>query len=285
VRRDDGAFELTLSTGDALRARRVIVATGLTGYAHIPQTLATLPPDRLTHAYDYSQPGARDVVIVGAGQSALETAALEREAGGTVRVVARASRLAWNSKPGGRARPLSQRVRYPESGLGEGMGQWLYANHPAAFRRLPYEQRRRRAFSVLGPAGSWWLRPRIEEKVELLLGQWVTFASVADGGVHLRLEGTEGSRELSVGHVVAATGYRAELARVPFLDPALLAEVACVDGAPVLDSAFESTAPRLHFVGYAAAISFGPVMRFVYGTEFAARRVARRAVTGRPGVP
>jgi predicted ATP-grasp superfamily ATP-dependent carboligase len=285
VRRDGGAFELTLSTGDALRARRVVVATGLTGYAHIPATLTALPLDRLSHAYDYSRPAGGDVVIIGAGQSALETAALEHEAGGTVRLVARAPRLAWNSKPGGRARPLRQRMRYPESGLGEGLAQWLYSNHPLAFRRLPYEQRLRRAYSVLGPAGSWWLRPRIEDQLETLLGHRVTAASAAGGGVRLRLDGPVGTRELSAGHVIAATGYRPDLARVAFLDPALLADVKCLAGAPVLNSAFESSVPRLHFVGYSAAISFGPVMRFVYGTEFAARRVAGHAATERDSCP
>jgi hypothetical protein len=34
--------------------------------------------------------------------------------------------------------------------------------------------------------------------------------------------------------------------------------------------------PGLHFVGAAAAESFGPLMRFVAGSGYAARSVARR---------
>ena len=34
--------------------------------------------------------------------------------------------------------------------------------------------------------------------------------------------------------------------------------------------------PGLFFVGNAAAMSFGPLMRFMYGDAFAARRLGRR---------
>ncbi len=46
-------------------------------------------------------------------------------------------------------------------------------------------------------------------------------------------------------------------------------------GAPALDRGFQSSAEGLYFAGYSAAASFGPVMRFVFGTAFAAPRLAR----------
>jgi hypothetical protein len=43
----------------------------------------------------------------------------------------------------------------------------------------------------------------------------------------------------------------------------------------VLDPSYQSSIPGLHFVGAPAAWSFGPLMRFVAGTGFAARALSR----------
>jgi hypothetical protein len=55
-----------------------------------------------------------------------------------------------------------------------------------------------------------------------------------------------------------------------------------------LSGAFESSVPGVYFTGLASAATFGPLMRFVCGSGFAARRVSS-AVAGRiraakPGV-
>jgi len=47
---------------------------------------------------------------------------------------------------------------------------------------------------------------------------------------------------------------------------------------PSLSRHFESAVRGLYFVGNAAAGRFGRLMRFFYGCEFAARRVARHVV-------
>jgi hypothetical protein len=79
---------------------------------------------------------------------------------------------------------------------------------------------------------------------------------------------------LHVDRVIAATGYRPAATSLPFLDPALRARVRTEAGAPALDRGFQSSVPGLHFTGYAAAASFGPLMRFVHGTRFASRQLA-----------
>jgi hypothetical protein len=99
---------------------------------------------------------------------------------------------------------------------------------------------------------------------------------VEDGRVRLELQGTDGPDPLVVEQVVAGTGYRADLKRLPFLGDSLRSRIASVNGAPILDRSFESSVPNLYFVGYLAGLSFGPVMRFVFGTEFTAQRVSRR---------
>jgi thioredoxin reductase len=274
-----GGFELSLEGGDSLSARRVVVASGVQNQAYVPPELEALPAGTLVHTYDHVDPSQfpeAGVVVLGAGQSALEAAALIHEHGGAVRLVARRRQIDWLTKPGGNTRPLLERWRYPESGLGEGKAQWAYSNHALAFHAAPERWRLTKAFSVLGPAGAWWLRPRIEGRVETLLGRRVVQARAENGVVRMRLESDEGPEEIEAGQVVAGTGYRPDLGRIFFLDPALRAEIEPVAGAPALDRSFESSVPGLYFVGYAAAPSFGPLMRFVFGADFTARRVARR---------
>ena len=93
-------------------------------------------------------------------------------------------------------------------------------------------------------------------------------------GVGLKLQLNDGS-ERRVDHVLLGTGYKVDLARYSFLAPELIQEIGKTDGFPELSGGLESTVPGLHFVGAPAAWSFGPLMNFVAGTEFAAKNVAR----------
>ena len=83
----------------------------------------------------------------------------------------------------------------------------------------------------------------------------------------------DGSEQEMVGdHVITATGYKVAVGRLNFLTPELRAKVKSVNGTPELNSNFESSVPGLYFTGLAAANSFGPVMRFMFGAGFAAQR-------------
>ncbi len=274
-----GGFELSINTGETLRARRVVVANGVQGYAHLASALQGLPAERVIHSYEQRDPAqwrGHRVAVVGAGQSALDAAVLLHEQGVDVVVLARTPKLVWNADPVLGARSRWARIRYPTSGLGEGPRMRLYASYPLAVHAAPTSWRLGVAYTVLGPAGGWWLRPRFEGRVEALLGRTVQAAEMHDDEVHLRLRGPQGEEELTVAHVLAGTGYRVDLSRLSFLDPAMRSRIATAAGTPVLDRSFQSSAPGLHIVGYAAAGSFGPVMRFVYGADFTARRLATR---------
>jgi cation diffusion facilitator CzcD-associated flavoprotein CzcO len=279
VRPAPDGFELAVDTGELLRARRVIVANGVQGYAHLASALQGLPADAVIHSYDQRDPAlwqGRRVAVVGAGQSALDAAVLLNEQGADVVVIARTPELAWNADPVLGSRPLWARIRYPKSGLGDGLRMRVYASHPLMVHTAPASHRLRVAYTVLGPAGAWWLRPRFEGHVESLLGRTVHAARMEDDEVRLQLQGPGGDEELVVSRVLAGTGYRVNLSGLAFLDPALRGRIATAAGTPVLDRSFQSSVPGLHIVGYAAAGSFGPVMRFVYGADFTARRLAAR---------
>jgi hypothetical protein len=146
---------------------------------------------------------------------------------------------------------------------------------------MPVRWRLDKAFSVLGPAGAWWLRSRFEQHVDVLPERRIVEARVKGGAAHLRLQGPAGAEELTAALIVAGTGYRTDLSRLPFFATDLYTQVATVAGAPVLDRYFRSSVPGLYFTGFLATPSFGPVMRFAYGARFAARRIpARLAAKG-----
>ena len=49
------------------------------------------------------------------------------------------------------------------------------------------------------------------------------------------------------------------------------------DGFPLLDGGFQTSVPGLHVAGALASHTFGPLCRFVAGTDFTARRIAAAA--------
>ena len=61
-------------------------------------------------------------------------------------------------------------------------------------------------------------------------------------GDRLRVQLNDGSDRL-VDHVVLGTGYRVDVSRYPFLSPAIVERIQCVNGYPVLDAGFETSSP------------------------------------------
>ena len=100
----------------------------------------------------------------------------------------------------------------------------------------------------------------------------VVDAAPLNGHVCLSLD--DGShREFD--HVIAGTGYRVDVAGYDFLAPELVRRIYRVGGYPILTRGLESSVPGLHFLGAPAAWSFGPIMRFVSGTWYAAESLLR----------
>jgi hypothetical protein len=108
--------------------------------------------------------------------------------------------------------------------------------------------------------------------VQITTGRHVVAAARANGHLALRLD--DGSPR-DIDHVLLATGFRIDVRRYTFLDPAVLGALRCVDGSPVLGAGLESSVPGLHFLGAPAARTFGPLLRFVSGTQFATRSLVR----------
>jgi thioredoxin reductase len=275
----DGQYDIALANGERVTTRNVVVAAGVEHFAVVPENLASLPSWAWSHSsahIDLETFRGRKVIIMGAGQSALESAALLHESGADVQLVARRAKLAWNGQPLPPDRPFLARLREPEAGLGSGWGTWFYSTHPELFRHLPENTRIYRARTALGPAGACWLPDRVLGQFPISLGQTLTWAKADDGSVQLGIEGPDNSRqELTADHVIAATGYRPDLSRLTFLNQQLRQSVRTVAETTVVDRNYRSSVSGLYFIGPAVAPNFGPVMRFVYGSDHAARTVAR----------
>ena len=278
ARRSSGLFHLRLDDEEEVTARKVVMAVGLCHFDRVPPVLSALPADYVTHSSRHSSVDhfkGREVAIVGAGASALDLAALLHHAGAAVQVVARDSVIHFHDPPEV-PRPLWKQIRYPMTGIGTGWKPLFCASAPALFRQLPERFRLRVVERLLGPAPAWFTKEQTVGNVRFHLGVSVARASVEDHRVNLRLAGRNGVEStLTADHVIAATGYKVDLRRLGFLDPELLSRIRTVEHTPILSAGFESSVPGLYFAGTSSANTFGPLMRFVFGAEFTARRIVR----------
>ncbi|HSZ12302.1 MAG TPA: hypothetical protein VK759_09000, partial [Rhizomicrobium sp.] len=129
----------------------------------------------------------------------------------------------------------------------------------------------------LGPAPGWFMREKVEGKIPMLLGQELMRSRFREGRVELDItDGAGKEQTVYCHHVIAATGYKPELARLPFLSPFLRARVTQVEGTAILSSKFETSVRGLYVIGPAAANSFGPLMRFMVGAEYTSPLLAAR---------
>jgi len=277
VEPESDGFTVGLDNGEIFRTRQVVLAVGVTHFGYIPETLAHLSAQYVSHSAQHSEVTrlrGKSVVIVGAGSSALDLAGLMREAGVDVQLVARKP-LKFHSKSD-KARPWWDRFRRPPSGLGPGWKSFFFANYPNLFHSLPERLRVELVRRVLGPSGGASIRDKVEGKVPTLIGYSVDAARVEDGKVRLSLVDAHGAkREVAADHVIAATGYKVNLQKLAFLSDQTRSRIKTVEGSPALSSSFESSVPGLYFAGLAAANSFGPVMRFAFGADFTARTVSK----------
>jgi hypothetical protein len=281
----DGGFLVSFAAAAPVTARQVIVATGVLPYAQIPAPLAGLPGDLVTHTSEHhllDKFTGRKVAVIGSGQSALETAALLHEIGAQVQVIARKDRFQWPERNPDHLGAIGK-LRRPVTKLCEGW-QCVAWSTPAIYRRFPEDTRVWLAGRVLGPAGSWWLKDRVEGVVEALHGHRVREATTQGSGVRLVLDGPR-QTSVDVDHVVCGTGFPMDVARLPFLPEPLLARITKVKGYPVVCRTGESSVAGLYFVGLPSTPSLGISARFIAGTHSIARvlsqSVARRLATPR----
>lgn len=268
-------FHVRLADGESLSARRVIIATGITNFAKWPDFATRLPRHLVTHtadARDYAWLAGKNVAVLGCGQSALEASALLREVNAEVEIIARQPIIRWlsYSETIQRKRSIIDKVLRPPGALGPIGINWII-QIPALFRSVPEPAQPLIAARALRPAGTGWLRERVNGVVYTVNE---TIAEVTVRGEKLELVlGSGGRRE--VDHLVLGSGYDVHAAGYRFLCPEIVAGIRTIRGQAALTRGFESSVPGLHFIGPGSDESFGPLLHSVAGTEYAGKSVAR----------
>jgi thioredoxin reductase len=270
-------FELTTATGETVRARRVVIATGIGCYPHLPPQLQYLPQALASHSSLHSDLNSfrgSKVAVLGAGASALDIAALLNQAGASVDLIARTATVKFHDPPR-EPRPLLERIKEPRSGLGTGWRSRLSCDVPLAFHALPQSLRIRAVARHLGPAPCWFVRDAVVGRVPMHLGASLEAAEPAAKGLRVMFSQRGEKRTIEADHLIAATGFKVELSRLGFLDESLRSRIRSVAGTPILGRKFDSSIRGLYFVGVAAANSFGPLLRFAFGADYTAKRLGR----------
>jgi cation diffusion facilitator CzcD-associated flavoprotein CzcO len=283
VAAEPAGFRIQLDHGELAASRRLIVAAGIGPFAWRPPEFEGLPQSLVSHSSEWRNMGAfsgKTVLVVGSGQSALESAALIGESGGSAEVIGRSPRIHWLQ--GRLSKTLHHRLGsavrsllYAPTDVGPAGVSQLMAR-PDLMRHLPRALQDRLRKRCVRPAGARWLVERLRG-IPIRTGTRITTASASGERIKVRLDdGTE----RNVDHVLLGTGYRVDISRYDFLEPGIVQRIERANGYPRLREGLESSLPGLHFLGAPAAWSFGPLMQFVSGTHYASRALARSIAIG-----
>jgi len=280
IEKDTTGFRVVLADGETVRCGRVIVAGGIGPFAARPPQFTGIPHALASHSSEQTDLGrfrGQRVVVIGGGQSALESAALLHERQAEVELLVRANSVEWTwQRPWLHTFKPVGVVLYAWPDVGPAFVSHAVAR-PNLYRILPrWLQDSWRAKSIRAN-GVGWLKPRLEE-IRISTGLAVLSAVVRGRQVELKL--SDGSQRRA-DHVLMATGYRIDIRKYNFLSEAVVSALCLIDGCPVLGPGFESSVSGLHFLGAPAVYSYGPLMRFVAGADFAARAVSQSVARAR----
>lgn len=278
-------YTIHTEDGRVLAARKVVVATGVTPFPHVPAVFRGVDPRLMS--LPLNLPPAEDlegkrVAIVGGGQNGMESALRAKRAGAySVDVIVR-SRVRWfaDREPyhiRGRLRGNLYRLLYPIIGFGPPPLNRLVL-HPELYSCLPESVRECLNSRLLRSGGSPWLREQLEGCITFREQTCITRVESSNDKLTLQLEG---QGKLEVDRLVVACGYRFDINRMDVLAPILKTRVKVrpKTGWPVLSNGLSTTSEGLHFVGYPTEGQFGPMVRFIEGTRFAAERCAASVQT------
>jgi thioredoxin reductase len=252
-------FCLVLEDGEPIRAQRVVVASGLDRQEVRPPQFAGAPADLVSHLSEHAcldRWRGKRVAVIGRGQGACEAAALLRDTGADVELVSRGA-IRWRDEA---EQPASSSFH------------WLN-DSPAVLHGAPSTIRNWLASRSLRPAAAAWLKPRLAG-VPVRIADTIGNVSIKGSRVALTLSGGIETYD----HVLLATGYKPDIAKLRMLPRELTQRVAQIDGSPVLGAGFASSVPGLYFVGASAVRSFGPLMHVVAGAGYAARAITNAVI-------
>jgi cation diffusion facilitator CzcD-associated flavoprotein CzcO len=261
----DVRFRATLDDGTSVWAKHVAIAIGFRYFTNLPSALIKrLPAGRFSHTcdlVDFSGLRGRRCLILGGRQSAFEWAALLREAGAAEEHIShRHDSPAFQAADWTWVPPLVDRM----------------VEDPGWFRRLPPEEQRA-VENRLWTEGRLKVEPWLESRVmrePVSIWPWTTLARCEVRNGDDMLATLDDGTELSIDHVVLATGYKVQVEKVPFLAKGdLLSRLATRNGFPVLSEHMETSVPGLFATSMMATQDFGPFFAFTVSARTSARLI------------
>ena len=245
-------FQVTIQDGEVINCRRVIIAGGIGPFAWRPpqfEAIASCLASHTSEHRDFKKFAGKQVLVIGGGQSALESGALLHEAGAEVEVIARSHQIHWLQGRVSRAlhhqsgRVIS-RVLYAPTDVGPAGISQIMAR-PDILRRLPRRIQDKLRKRSVRPAGARWLVGRLQG-VPITLGRSVVAATEAGERVKIRLDdGTERSAD----HILLGTGFRVDVSKYDFLAPMLVQSIRRINGYPELKSGLETSVAGFAYSG------------------------------------
>jgi len=267
-------FHARSEDDSVITAKSVVLAVGFKYFKHVSAELAQcLPPGaRFAHTcdlVDFAPLRDKRCLIIGGRQSAFEWAALICEAGAAaVHVCHRHDSPAFKASDWSWVGPLVDRTR----------------EDAAWFRKLSQAQQedlRQRLWAEGRLKIEPWLEPRIvKDRVKLWpRSRLVGCVPQPDGALAATLDN---GKTLVVDQIIAATGYKVDIRRVPFLAGGnILEQLAVRNGFPALDEHFQTSIPELFMTSTPAAQDFGPFWGFTIAAPVSAQIIGRRLLAGR----
>ena len=264
---DGEGFRVTFESGATLGARSVVLALGMGYFSHVPPEFERMfPESRTSHTRDFvdcERLAGKRVLIVGGRQSSFEWAALLREGGAReVHLSYRHDTPSFTPADWTWVEPMVQRI----------------ADDPGWYRRKTAEEKDALT-KRLWAEGRLKLEPWLAARVQrdgIQLHEHTTPVRAQENGDALQVELSDGTT-LRVDQVILATGYKADVARIPFLADG--PEIEARDGFPVLSEEMESSVPGLYFTSACAVQDFGPFFGFTVACRTSARILTRSLQT------
>jgi FAD-dependent urate hydroxylase len=268
-----GHFIASLNDGHEVVAEKALLTIGYQYFLNLPQELTSkIPSGKYSHTFqwaDFASLAGKTCLIIGGRQSAYESAALIAEQAKGVRV------------------HVSHRKATPAFA----QSNWDFVNDlvastlrdPSWYRNLSQKSKDEVATRFY-KEGRLQLEPWLESRVKHHAieshpeSQVVSTMSTADDRLSVELSN---GKSLVVDHVILATGYKADVARIPFLDSeTVLSKLQIQEGFPKLSPNLESSLPWLFFGGLTATRDFGLIFGFVKGAPVTASLVINRIKRG-----
>jgi len=258
----NNGFTATMTDGNTIQARKVVIAPGFTHFTNIPAELKARLP-RFVHTCDFVDfSNARDkrYLIIGGRQSAFEWAALLVEAGASaVYITHRHDSPAFAVADWSWVNPMVDAI----------------GDNPTWFRNLSQAEKdevNHRLWAEGRLKVEPWLEARLNtDRVHVLPRTEVV--KCTENGSELNVTLSNGET-ITCDQIILATGYKVDITRLPILAAGnILGQLETRNGFPVLDDHFQTSVKGLFITSMPATQDFGPFFAFTISVRVSARLI------------